>query len=447
MNMLNKLVYLTNQRVRKYGAQYYTFSAFGLINYPLAYLYEVAIGKVTEGFILRLLATLLCLIILLKDKLPKKLKKFIPLLWYLTIIIALPTIASFMLLKENFSLAWLVNFNIGVMILVLLVDSISFLIIETIGISIGVSLFYFNKGYNQPKYFFQDEYLYLFLYMFFCVTILGSIFTRNKEIYNDFIQKNKDNLNHQLEEKVKNRTLDLMRALDSKAEFLNNMSHEIRTPIQGFTTISEGLVEYWNNFTDQKKFALAKQVASSAKRIASLLNNLLDLSKLKENKMIMNFQEFDLNQETENLIQECTDIYLNDKSMEIIFNECTNPLLIADKDRIRQVIHNLISNSIKFSFDDSQIIITINNSNNNIIFTISDHGPGIPLGELQAIFDPFTQSSLTKTKAGGTGLGLSICKQIITSHSGKIWAKNNYKEGAIFHFTIPSSPVSKKDYL
>ena len=230
---------------------------------------------------------------------------------------------------------------------------------------------------------------------------------------------------------------ELQKALAAKTEFLNNISHEVRTPIQGFTSISQGLVEHWNSFDDSKKFKFVTQVASSAKRLGSLMNNLLDLSKFTADKMFMDFKSMDLNLSIEEVIEECKTLYLNTKSIEIIFHQCKDANLVGDKERIGQVLRNIFANAIKFSSDKGKIIASLTSSNDSLHFSISDEGVGIPPTELKEIFDPFTQSSRTKTRAGGTGLGLSIAKEIIDAHHGKIWAENNIEGGSCFHFIIP----------
>jgi signal transduction histidine kinase len=101
-------------------------------------------------------------------------------------------------------------------------------------------------------------------------------------------------------------------------------------------------------------------------------------------------------------------------------------------------LRNLLDNAIKYGKNSAIIISAINYGNNSIKVTVSDNGPGIPESELGRIFEPFEQSSRTKTKAGGTGLGLSICKQIIEIHNGSIWVKNNNSGGTSMYFIIPN---------
>ena len=429
------LAKLAEKRVKKYGAQYYTFAIFGIINYPLAYLYELFTDSVPEEIYLRLIATILCIVLLLKDKWPKKLQKFLPLYWYFTISISLPILTSFLLLKDNLSLAWLMNFNVGVMIAILLFDWISFLIIEIIGISTGFIMFFALGG--RISHMPDTEHLSLFLYTLSCIVILGSIFSRNKEIFNHYIQKNKDDLNRSLELKVLERTKELQQALAVKVEFLNNISHEVRTPVHGFTALSEGLANHWKELEEDKKHKYAINIATSAKRLEKLVTALLDTAKFNANKMEMNFGSVNLKESIEIIIEECNKFYMSNKDIRIDFINEDSIMVIADQEKLEQVLRNLFYNAIKFTPDGGNIEVSVTIEGDIIHFSIKDSGVGIPEEELTQIFEQFTQSSRTKTGAGGTGLGLYISKKIINAHHGKIWAENNQSLGATFHFTIP----------
>lgn len=442
MNIFKMLCDIAQKRVNKYGAQYYTFGIFGVINYPLSTLYELRIGNITEGVWLRLIATFLCLLMLFKNKWPEKLKKYLPLYWYITVTISLPVIASYMLLKDGFSLGWLINFNIGVMISVLILDSLSFFITEILGIFIGCGI-YFIFGNAMPSL--PDQYYTeLFLYMLGCIIMLVGVFSRNKEIFNEIVQKSKDNLNTQLELKVVERTQKLEEALSAKNEFVNNISHEIRTPIQGFTSLSEGLVDHWSVFTDLEKFEMATKVAKNAQRLADVVGNILDLSKFISNKMILHFELFDFDLLMKNMIEECNSLYSLEKKFHIIYQKFTDESLVkADSNRLEQVIRNILYNAIKYSSEDGYIYCVVEdyhsiNYKDYLHLRVEDRGIGIPEEELIQIFEPFIQSSRSKNRAGGTGLGLSISREIIKAHNGIIWAENNQGiEGSTFSIALP----------
>jgi len=443
MPLINTFAELADQRVKRYGAQYRTFAIFGLINYPLAYLYEVFVQHNQVGLWFRLVSTILCTILFLKDKWPEKLKKFLPLYWYITLTIGIPVMAGYMLPANNFSIEWLTNFNVSVIIMVLVIDTFAAFVLEIVGITIGALIFYLIGG--SVNYEANTEYLSLNLYMLFCIVLFGTIFTRNKEIYNAYLLKARDEINDKLELLVKERTLELQEALSFKTKFLNNMSHEIRTPVQGIHGISEGLVANWEKFNEKKKFDSAKLVAKGADRLLSLVGNLLDISKFSAGKMLLDIDAVDMNKALDDMIEECKTLYLQDKKIKFKFAHAKNTIIAADRERIAQVMRNLFFNAIKFSPSGSTITATITTSTlpkdsgavPAIHVAISDQGVGVPEKDLDTIFSPFIQSSITETKAGGTGLGLTISQQIIEAHGGRIWVYNNPEGGAVFNFLLP----------
>ena len=415
---------------------FFSFGMLTIIGYPLFYLMNITSEKHNyENLALRALAVFLGILLILHDKWPAKLDKFKPLYWYFSTTFILPFFFTFMLLKNPTSVEWQLNALIIITLTILLFDWISTTFITIIGIITGAVVYYISDSNPQlPKN------LGALINAIMSLLIYCALFSHKKEAI-QYKRKVRlevaEQVNVQLEQKVKERTDRLEKALAAKTEFLNNMSHEIRTPIQGFTVLSDGLVRCWSFFDDQKKLNLAVQVADNANRLATLLNNLLDLSKFNADKMIMDFEVVDLNVVIDNIIDECQSLYLNKKSIEIQFNRCKKSSSMIDEKRIDQVLRNLFVNAIKFSKNNSIIIASLENINEELLFTITDTGVGIPIEELETIFEPFTQSSRTKTAAGGTGLGLSICRQIIEGHHGKIWATNNIDIGSSFHFIIP----------
>lgn len=261
-------------------------------------------------------------------------------------------------------------------------------------------------------------------------------------------------VNSDLEHKVQERTIELQKALRVKTDFLNNMSHEIRTPLQGFMGISEGLDLNWNIYSDPQKHKYIHEIAKNAKRLASLVGNLLDLAKFNEGKVVLDIGKLDLNESIKDMIDESNTLYLNKKKIDFIFNSNSidNLYVMADNERISQVFRNLFVNAIKFSPNHGKITIDVfedvliykKNKIEAVHLSITDQGVGIPKDELESIFDLFVQSSRTRTRAGGTGLGLSICRDIILAHHGKIWAENSSEGGAIFHFIIPKEQLGQE---
>jgi len=280
----------------------------------------------------------------------------------------------------------------------------------------------------------------------------------NKEL--ETAKKELERYQQNLEQLVEQKTQDLKKtaqiailakeaaieANQAKSEFISNISHELRTPMHAILSFSNFGRKKITSATQEKLHDYFTKIHLSGERLLSLLNNLLDISKLVEGKMEMNLSEHDLRISLDTCVSELTGL-IDKQEINLIIKSISEANATVDEPRIKQVIINILSNAIKFSPEKSNVTITVKTSlmsGNSLIgtvptiqFSIQDEGPGIPPSELNTIFDAFTQSSYTQNGSGGTGLGLSISKNIINQHHGRIWAENVSGKGAIISFQVP----------
>lgn len=263
-----------------------------------------------------------------------------------------------------------------------------------------------------------------------------------------------NNTNDLLEQRVKERTKELIDAKElaeqankTKSIFLANMSHELRTPMHAILSFSKFGLSHNIEDKPEKIEHYFTQINKSGNRLIGLIDNLLDVTKFDAGMMEMSFMKSDIIAILDKALSELVPL-IEDKNITLKKNIPEKVIIVElSSMRILQVIVNLISNSIKYSPNNSLIIIEIIETTMTsedqqvpaILFKLKDQGVGIPDNELESIFDKFYQSSATRTNAGGTGLGLSICKDIIKHHHGRIWAENNIEDemGSSFNFIIP----------
>ncbi len=483
-NLFFRLISKTSIEKTKLHGQYYTtFGVLGTIYYIIPYFIWSHNSDIEyQTLFLRIFACILCfyLVILHQTKIATALKLlaregkknnlyrrftkievtnfltnqihsgYLPIYWHVTLCYCLPLMSTYNLLDSSLQTTWIVNSSLSILILVLLVDWISFIVIMFAGIAGGFFLFFITNGTFKVLY--EANNYFLVLYVHFFSIIIGSFFLYQKEVMvKQISQANSElvDLNANLDDIVKKRTEFLDKALKSKTELLNNISHEIRTPLQGILGLSSTLADSWSNYTNKEREEQVRIISESGVRLMSLVSNLLDISKFEAGKMLFDFGKHNLINVIENAIVELKPLCY-EKNIEIFFIHPKNIKkfnIEFDIYRIAQVIRNFLANAIKYS--DYDIFISLSFVNNlgekttqekasSVLVEVKDNGVGVPENELHIIFFPFSQSSRTNKKAGGTGLGLALCAEIIHAHNGKIWAFNNTEApGSTFCFTIP----------
>jgi len=229
-----------------------------------------------------------------------------------------------------------------------------------------------------------------------------------------------------------------LREVDRKrSEFIATVSHELRTPLQSIMGFTKLIVQ--DKVPDpmtQTRFL--DTIDRESERLAGLIGDLLDVSRLEAGKFVLKRQRLSLRDTIRSVIYELFSI-INEKAILIVDNIPEGlPEIEADENRIKEVMLNLVSNAIKFSSEGGKITVNAQATHNEILVQIIDQGIGIPAEALPNLFQKFYQINGSDTRIrGGLGLGLYITKQIVEAHGGQIWVESKLNQGSTFSFTLP----------
>lgn len=267
--------------------------------------------------------------------------------------------------------------------------------------------------------------------------------SKREEFYykNILPQKSIDEVREDVEQWAEQRKLEIEVLKQNEAfrkEFLQNLSHELKTPIfaiQGYVdTLLNGAL--YNNDVNAK---FLQSTSRNIGRLASLLNDLDEISKLESGELKINFQDFII-QELMKEVYDTLMLSAKEKDIRCIIKKgCEFPLVVhADKEKIRQVLLNLVENAIKYGKQHGTIESSFYNvDGRNILAEVSDDGSGIAEEHLPRLFERFYRTDLARSrKVGGSGLGLSICKHIIEAHDQTIHVRSKIDVGSTFGFTL-----------
>ena len=242
---------------------------------------------------------------------------------------------------------------------------------------------------------------------------------------------------------AKNQELERLNIM--KDEFLANTSHELRTPLNGIIGLAESMRDGAAGSISEEQEKNLSMIVSSGRRLATLVNDILDLAKMKHEELQLECKPVDIHQLT-NIVLTLSQPLIGNKPLQLENTLLPNlPLVDADENRLQQIMHNLIGNAIKFTEAglvkvSAQIVPDETHEHNMLQVTVTDTGIGIPADKQTTIFQSFEQVDASVTRAyGGTGIGLAVTKQLVNLHGGRIWVNSVVGEGSQFHFTLPIS--------
>ena len=258
-----------------------------------------------------------------------------------------------------------------------------------------------------------------------------------------------------LELKVQKRTEELATALSEldeksreleaasrhKSEFLANMSHELRTPLNAVIGFSQVLRERMFGDVNEKQAEYLDDILSSANHLLSLINDVLDLSKVEAGQVELEVAPFSLRDALERGVVMVRERATKDGVRVTLAPSPDVDVVAGDERRIRQVIFNLLSNAVKFTPAGGAVDLLVTQVNGEARVSITDTGPGIAEEDRERIFEEFQQTEAGIEQREGTGLGLALSKRLVELHGGRMWVNSELGKGSTFVFTLPARPV------
>jgi signal transduction histidine kinase len=243
--------------------------------------------------------------------------------------------------------------------------------------------------------------------------------------------------NARLFREIADKSRQLEAASRHKSEFLANMSHELRTPLNAIIGFSEVLNERMFGELNDKQAEYLRDIHASGTHLLSLINDILDLSKVEAGRMELELTDFDLPAAVDNavtLVRERAS--RKGVTVRVAVDEQVGTFR-GDERKIRQVLLNLLSNAIKFTPEGGRIEVGAALGNGAVEVSVRDTGVGIAPEDQEAVFEEFRQVGASAAKQEGTGLGLALARKFIELHGGKIWVKSQVGAGSTFTFTLP----------
>jgi len=222
-----------------------------------------------------------------------------------------------------------------------------------------------------------------------------------------------------------------------KSQFLANMSHELRTPLNAILNFSRFVSEGMLGDVNTQQVETLGKVNDNGKHLLSLINDLLDISKIEANQLKLFLED---NVDLQKEFSAVTDVarsMLTDKPVKVVtYVDPDLPFILADRRRVRQIMLNLVSNACKFT-DEGQVKLSLKRDGDNLVFSVVDTGPGIASEDHELIFETFRQTQAGLMQGTGTGLGLPISRRLAEIHGGSLTMESELGQGATFIVSLP----------
>ena len=222
-----------------------------------------------------------------------------------------------------------------------------------------------------------------------------------------------------------------------KSEFLANMSHELRTPLNAILGFAQVLRERMFGDLNDKQEEYLDDILSSGHHLLSLINDVLDLSKVEAGQVDLVMAPFSLTEALERGVVVVRERASDEDVSLAVAADPAADIVDGDERRIQQVIFNLLSNAVKFTPAGGAVDVATARENGEVKVSVRDTGPGISTEDQERLFDAFQQADAGLEQREGTGLGLALSKRLVELHGGRIWVESELGRGSTFVFTLP----------
>lgn len=230
--------------------------------------------------------------------------------------------------------------------------------------------------------------------------------------------------------------LEILRRTDAlRAALLSSVSHDLRTPLTSIKAAASSLLQEDICWSDEERRSFTQTIEHEADRLNRLVENLLDLSRIEGGALTLEKEWYPIDELLHDVLGRMEPL-LHGREVKLDLPADLPPVEL-DYLMIDQVLTNLLENAQRYTPQGSPIEIAVHSGATGLLLSVADHGPGIPQGDLERIFDKFYRVMGVSRKGGGTGVGLAVCRGFVEAHAGRIWAENRRSGGAVFHLTLP----------
>jgi signal transduction histidine kinase len=410
-----KLVETASKRVEKYGARYTAFGAFSLINYILPfYMWSDRHSVDVQVLAIRVIAGMLNFLLILHKSWDKQFIKYLPLFWYFTVMFSLPFFASYMLFLEGFSVFWVINISLALILSLIILDFYSFLVVFSVGVALAYLLLrllgYAIKIESVDYFSFQAIYLLIFS------GVIAIVFSRNRE-------------------KIEQEKMRALRA------FGGTIAHEMRTPLSTISMICKTTSnELSNKNTNKEKIKLnVEKISGEVKEMLLIVEMIL--TRLRKPGQVDFLETFSVKE----VVTKMLDRYpFADIDRKLVTFKCNEDFLIlGNKNSLTHILFNLLQNALYqiHSVNKGRITITTESydKERGNILSFRDTASGMAPNVYSKVFEP-----MVTWKSAGTGLGLYFCKSAMMAMGGELYCESKQGQYTEFFLVFPKVNSDEK---